>query len=200
MPPQVVTCLSVFLDFCYLIWCSEFGQLDLITIEKALDKFHSAWEIFHTSSVCQKGFNLPHQHSMVHYVCLIQEFGAPNGLCSLITKSCHITAMKKPWCRSNHYEPLSQILLTNQRLDKLTAARACFIACGMLPEEQMMAPTSKPVRNERDDGTVDGDILGEITLPLCPRKCIPSLTSQMKLISESRVQFPHRYPVTSRTP
>ena len=108
--------------------------------------------------------------------------------------------MKKPWRHSNHYEPLSQILLTNQRLDKLMAACAYFIACGMLPEEQMMAPTSKPVRNERDDGTVDGDILGEITLPLCPHKCIPSLTSQMKLISESRVQFPHRYPVTSRTP
>ena len=46
VPPQVVTCLSAFLDFCYLIRCSEFGQSDLIAIEKALNKFHSAWEIF----------------------------------------------------------------------------------------------------------------------------------------------------------
>ena len=137
---------------------------------------------------------------MVHYVHLIQEFGAPNGLCSSITESCHITTVKKTWHHSNHYEPLGQILLTNQRLDKLAAARARFIAHGMLSEEQMTATTPKPVQNERDDGAIDGDILGEIALHLCPRKCIPSLTSHMKLISESRIQFPHRYRVASRTP
>ena len=145
----------------------------------------------HYDSLCDMGS---------HYVHLIQEFGAPNGLCSSITESHHITAVKKPWCCSNHYEPLGQILLTNQRFDKLAVACAHFIAHGMLPEEQMTATTPKPVRNERDDGAIDGDILGEITLPLRPRKCIPSLTSHMKLISESRVQFPHRYRVASRTP
>ena len=200
VPPQVVTCLSVFLDFCYLVRHSEFGQSDLIAIEKALNKFHSAQEIFCTSGVCRKGFNLPHQHSMVHYVHPIQEFGAPNGLCSSITESCHITTVKKPWHHSNHYEPLGQNLLTNQRLDKLAAARAHFIAHGMLPEVQMMATTPKPVRNERDDGAIDGDILREIALPLHPHKRIPSLTSHMKLISESRIWFPHRYRVASRTP
>src|SRR6202012_4197042 len=94
VPLQVVTCLSAFLDFCYLVRHSEFGQSDLIAIEKALNKLNSAQEIFCTSGVCRKGFNLPRQHSMVHYVHLIQEFGAPNGLCSSITESCHITTVK----------------------------------------------------------------------------------------------------------
>ncbi|KAN0138098.1 hypothetical protein V8E53_003987 [Lactarius tabidus] len=173
--PQVVMCLSAFLDFCYLVRRSEFGRSDLIAIKKALNIFHSTREIFRTSGVRRKGFNLPHQHSMVHYVHLIEEFGAPNGLCSSITESRHITAVKDPWHRSNRYEPLGQMLLTNQRLNKLASARTCFIARGMLPEEQMMAPNPKPVRNnEGGDGAVDGDILGEIALAIRPQPGYPA--------------------------
>ncbi|KAF8269094.1 hypothetical protein EI94DRAFT_1699746 [Lactarius quietus] len=79
MDPQVVKCLSAFLNFCYLIQCSKFGLLDFTAIEKALNTFHKT-HVFCTSCICKKGFNLPHQHSMVHYMHLIQEFGAPNGL------------------------------------------------------------------------------------------------------------------------
>ena len=32
-------------------------------------------------------YSLPRQYSIVHYQYLIQEFGAPNGLCSSITES-----------------------------------------------------------------------------------------------------------------
>ena len=55
---------QVWVFLSWTLW-TTFGQSDLITIEKALNKFHSAQEIFCTSSVCQKGFNLPRQHSMV---------------------------------------------------------------------------------------------------------------------------------------
>jgi hypothetical protein len=72
------------------------------------------------------------QHSLVHYVKLICAFGAPNGLCSSITESKHIKAVKEPWWRSNHFKALPQILLTNQRLNKLAAARVDFTECGML--------------------------------------------------------------------
>lgn len=180
MDPQIVKCLSAFLDFCYLVRRSEIGESDLITIEKALNAFYAAREIFRTSGVRPRGFNLPRQHSIVHYVRLIQEFGAPNGLCSSITESRHITAVKKPWRRSNHYEPLGQILLTNQRLDKLVSARVYFIARGMLPEERTKTPKPKPVGNdEEDDGAVDGDVLGEVALAIHARKsCLPrALTS-----------------------
>ncbi|EGO19241.1 hypothetical protein SERLADRAFT_374513 [Serpula lacrymans var. lacrymans S7.9] len=41
-------------------------------------------------------------------------------------------AVKEPWRRSNRYNALGQMLLTNQRLDKLAALRVDFIECGML--------------------------------------------------------------------
>jgi len=65
---------------------------------------------------------------------LFKKFGAPNGLCSSITKLKHIKAVKEPWQRSSHYEALVQMLVTNQHLDKLAAARVDFQACGMLDQ------------------------------------------------------------------
>lgn len=59
-------------------------------------------------------------------------FGSPNGLCSSITESKHIKAVKEPWRRSNHYNALGQMLLTNQRNDKLAASTVDFAARGML--------------------------------------------------------------------
>ncbi|KAH9174065.1 hypothetical protein EDB89DRAFT_2113711 [Lactarius sanguifluus] len=176
VPPQLVQCLSAFLDFCYLVRRSEIGESDLSAIGKALRTFHATCEIFRTSGVRPKGFNLPRQHSMVHYVHLIQEFGAPNGLCSSITESRHITAVKKPWRRSNRYEPLGQILLTNQRLDKLLSAHVNFIARGMLSRERMPTPVTRPASsNEEDaDGAIDGNIEGEVVLAVRPQSGYPS--------------------------
>ncbi|KAI0309213.1 hypothetical protein OF83DRAFT_1019582, partial [Amylostereum chailletii] len=62
----------------------------------------------------------------------LQLFGAPNGLCSSITESKHIKAVKDPYRRTNHNKPLGQMLLINQRLDKLTADRSDFTARNML--------------------------------------------------------------------
>ncbi|KAI9431774.1 hypothetical protein H4582DRAFT_1821998 [Lactarius indigo] len=176
VPPQLVQCLSAFLDFCYLVRCCEIGESDLTAIRKALRTFHATREIFRTSGVHPKGFNLPHQHSMVHYVHLIQEFGAPNGLCSSITESRHITAVKKLWRRSNRYEPLGQMLLTNQRLDKLLSAHVNFIARGMLSEERMPSPVTRPASNndEDADGAIDGDIKGEVVLAVRPQSGYPT--------------------------
>lgn len=81
-------------------------------------------------------FSLPRQHSVVHYPVHIMEFGAPNGICSTITESRHITAVKKPWQRSNRYNALSQMLLINQRLDKLIALRVDLVDRGFLPPTQ----------------------------------------------------------------
>lgn len=77
-------------------------------------------------------FSLPRQHSLNHYFLMIRLFGAPNGLCSSITESKHIKAVKEPWRRSSRYKALGQMLLTNQRLDKIAAARSDFEARGML--------------------------------------------------------------------
>jgi len=63
---------------------------------------------------------------MKHYPYLIRQFGAPNGLCSSITESKHIKAVKRPYRRTNHFQALGQMLVINQRLDKFAAARADF--------------------------------------------------------------------------
>jgi len=68
---------------------------------------------------------------------MIRLFGAPNGLCSSITEAKHIKAVKEPWRRSNHNKPLKQILLTNQHLDKLAAARIDFTQRRMLKQSEL---------------------------------------------------------------
>ena len=150
--PDVVKCISAFLDFCYLARRSDFDRATLDALDKALHRFHTYREVFRTSGVHESGFSLPRQHSLVHYRLNIQDFGAPNGLCSSITESRHITAVKKPWRRSNRYEALGQMLITNQRLDKLAAARVDFIAREMLPPDRGPLPGAKADDDDDDDG------------------------------------------------
>jgi len=72
------------------------------------------------------------QHSLLHYLHSIHLFGSPNGLCSSITESKHIKAVKEPWRRSSHYNALVQMLRTLCRLDKLAAAWRAFAELGMM--------------------------------------------------------------------
>ncbi|KAI6139091.1 hypothetical protein BKA82DRAFT_4332380 [Pisolithus tinctorius] len=83
------------------------GYQTLAEIDDALRRFHYYREVFRNAGVVDS-FSLPRQHAMKHYHHLICQFGAPNGL------------------------SLGQMLLINQRLDKLSAARADFEECGML--------------------------------------------------------------------
>ncbi|KAG1794380.1 uncharacterized protein HD556DRAFT_1236734 [Suillus plorans] len=131
VPQDVVRTFSAFLEFCYTVRREALTEDDLIKLQDALDRFHQYREIFKTTGVVST-FSLPHQHSLCHYILLIRLFGAPNGLCSSITESKHIKAVKEPWHRSSRFDALGQMLLTNQRLDKLAAARVDFEACGML--------------------------------------------------------------------
>jgi len=47
-------------------------------------------------------------------------------------ESKHIKAVKEPWQQSSQWNALSQMLLTNQRLNKLAASHVDFKTCGML--------------------------------------------------------------------
>ena len=135
MDNEIVKALSAFLDACYLARRADITETTLTAFKAALNKFYTHREIFRHSGVRPDGFSLPRQHSLTHYPRLIQDFGAPGGVCSSITESRHITAVKKPWRRSNRYEALGQILLMNQRLDKLAAARVDLLIeeCFPLP-------------------------------------------------------------------
>ncbi|KAJ6626686.1 hypothetical protein B0H10DRAFT_1941690 [Mycena sp. CBHHK59/15] len=125
----------------------------LCAINRAVAQFHVTREIFRT--VRPDRFSLPHQHSMVHYHPLIQAFGAPNGLCSSITESKHIKAVKEPYRHLSRKRPLSQIILTNQHLDKLAAAV-------LLP-----LPLPPPVEEPPDDPNDEHVDQGEVAGPTC---------------------------------
>ena len=122
--------LRDFLEFCYLVRRNIVTEQTLSEIQATLDRFHQHREVFRPDVVML--FNLPRQHSMKHYPDMIRLFGAPNGLCSSITESKHIKAVKQPYRRSNRHNALCQMLLTNQRLDKLAACRTNFQNHGML--------------------------------------------------------------------
>ena len=134
VPSQVVQTFAAFLEFCYIARRNVITEDSLKQLDMALHRFHEAREVF-SGTVRTDGpsaFSLPRQHAMVHYHDHIENFGSPNGLCSSITESKHITAVKRPWRRSNKHKALPQMLKSNQRLDKLAAARADFVARGML--------------------------------------------------------------------
>ncbi|KAK7027767.1 hypothetical protein R3P38DRAFT_2623597 [Favolaschia claudopus] len=169
VPPEVVQCVAHITEFCHLVRRSVIDEDTLAAIDATVERFHQAREIFRL--IRPDGFSLPRQHSMVHYSPLIQAFGAPNGLCSSITESKHIKAVKKPYRRSSRNNPLGQILLTNQRLDKLGAARVDFTARGMLSGALLPLPLSQQQSSERDpsndpdDDRIDqGDVAGPTCL------------------------------------
>ncbi|KII84506.1 hypothetical protein PLICRDRAFT_117609 [Plicaturopsis crispa FD-325 SS-3] len=135
VPPDMVRAFSAYLDFCYLVRKSGITDDDLDAIDDALERYKKYRVIFQTTGVREpgpKGFSLPRQHAIFKFVFLIMQFGAPNGLCSSITESKHIVAVKEPWRRSSRWKALAQMLLTNQRLDKLAASRVDFETRGML--------------------------------------------------------------------
>ncbi|KAH9071088.1 hypothetical protein EDB83DRAFT_2221410 [Lactarius deliciosus] len=134
VPSDAVRCFRAFLEFCYIARSDTITEQTILRLEDALKRFHDYRSIFQATGV-RVDISLPRQHSMIHYPMLIRLFGAPNGLCSSITESKHIKAVKEPWRRSNRYHALLQMLVTNQRLDKLAAARANFEAKGLLDED-----------------------------------------------------------------
>ncbi len=128
----VIRTFRAFLEFCYIVRRSVLTEQDLTQLKDTLDRFHQFRTIFETSGVRSCGISLPQQHAMVHYGSLIRLFAVPNGLCTSITESKHIRAVKEPWRRSNRNRPLGQMLVTNQRLNNLAAARADFANRDML--------------------------------------------------------------------
>ena len=80
VPPQMVHAISSFMELCYLVHRAVLDDDDLEAIDAAVANFHCDRVAF--NEIHPDGHLLPHQHSIVHYRFLIQEFSAPNGLCS----------------------------------------------------------------------------------------------------------------------
>ncbi|KAG0703822.1 hypothetical protein DFH29DRAFT_998265 [Suillus ampliporus] len=131
VPTDIVHAFHALLKFCYLVHHNIITETSLEEIDDAVAQFHQYHEIFKSSGTIST-FSLPRQHSIKHYHTLFQLFGTPNGLCSSITESKHIKAIKEPWRQSSHYKAQGQMLVTNQCLDKLTALHQDFYARRML--------------------------------------------------------------------
>jgi len=161
VPPDIIKTLVAFLDFFYTARQNFLTEDSLDALDTALERFHHYREIFRDSDVRPDGFSLPRQHSLKHYRRHIENFGAPNGLCSSITESKHIAAVKKPWRRSSRYEALKQMLVINTRNDKLTAARADFSSRGMLQgtclSEALQSHHGPSTDANNSDGSDDDD-------------------------------------------
>ncbi|KAF8064835.1 hypothetical protein FPV67DRAFT_1419226, partial [Lyophyllum atratum] len=187
VPAWMTRAVAALIDFCYLVRRSTIDEDALASIQDALSRFHRYREVFRNTGVRPEGFSLPRQHSLIHYPFLITQFGAPNGLCSSITESKHIKAVKRPYRRSNKNKPLGQMLVTNQRLDKLAAASVFFESHQMLssPAAPQPAPSpqtmSVPLRlppdplEAHDMGEVDGPrSMSEISLAKTHVRKVPS--------------------------
>ncbi|EGN93388.1 hypothetical protein SERLA73DRAFT_126642 [Serpula lacrymans var. lacrymans S7.3] len=121
VPPDIICTFRAFLDFFYLVQHDTYSDSSIQQVQDTGKDFHRTRVIFQT---------------LGHYPLLICMFGSPNGLCSSITESRQITAVKEPWHRSSRYEALGQMLLVNQQLDKLAASCVDFTMRGMLTVRQ----------------------------------------------------------------
>lgn len=187
VPPEMVHCIAIFLNICYTIRGTIHTTMTINKLEKLIAEYHTARDIF-IATVRPAGISLPRQHALVHYPHLIREFGAPNGLCSSITETRHISAVKEPYRRSNHHEPLAQMLIANTRTDKIGAARAVFKERGMLDGDmygeevlrvdpaRIQEGTEPHQRREEDDdgGPVnDPSVIGKVELARTRCMCYP---------------------------
>ena len=183
----MVKCLSAFLDFCYIARRNFITATNLNELEDALTRFHLHREIFvGTAGVTGDRISLPRQHSLMHYIRCIRLFGSPNGLCSSITESKHIKAVKEPWRRSSRFKALAQMLLTNSRMDKLAAARQEFRKLGMMdgttagytamilgggqPQPRDSAPESDDDEDDDNGPALGPKSLSSIELARIPRE------------------------------
>ncbi|KAL6305520.1 hypothetical protein BKA93DRAFT_816905 [Sparassis latifolia] len=103
------------------------------------------------------------------YLVRHSNYGAPNGLCSSITEAKHIKAIKEPWRRSNRYNALGQMLLTNQHLDNLAVSRMlqgtclseALLALEILEDDEAVeAPEDDENDSEREEEQDNGVIQG----------------------------------------
>jgi hypothetical protein len=165
------------MEACYIARRNAISAPALNRFRKCVAQFHQLRNIFITSGV-RTSISLPRQHALAHYHMSIQLFGSPNGLCSSITESKHIKAVKEPWRRSSRYKALSQILQVLLRLEKTMALHRLFASRGMLkgttasymagttPQDSLEDPTLLASEHAADEDGAPVEGLFEETLSI----------------------------------
>jgi hypothetical protein len=160
----MVQCLATFMELCYIFRRNAITSTALSTAQGLLDEFHTLREIFVEEGI-RTSISLPRQHALPHYITSIALFASPNGLCSSITESKHIKAVKEPWRRSSRFRALVQMLRTIVRLEKLASLRRRFLRERLLigsTASTYFANGHNHVNDDREsdsgmDDMIDGD-------------------------------------------
>lgn len=122
LPSKMIRCLSTFINACYIVRRNAISEPVRQRFKNLVEQFQQLRSIFIESGV-RASISLPRQHALPHFVNAIELFGAPNGLCSSITESKHIKAVKEPWRRSSRFRALVQMLIIIIRMEKMAALR-----------------------------------------------------------------------------
>jgi hypothetical protein len=93
LPLKIVQCLALFIELCSLFHWNVITATDINQIQYELDCLHQLHETFIKVGV-QADISLPWQHALLYYETGIINFGSSNGLCSSITESKHIIAVR----------------------------------------------------------------------------------------------------------
>ncbi|KAH9842964.1 uncharacterized protein C8Q71DRAFT_698981 [Rhodofomes roseus] len=160
VPREIVCMTREYLEFAYRIRHPIQTDTKLDECEAHLAQYHHHREFLRHAGVRPEGFSIPRQHSHGHMPRHTWNFGALYGLCTSLTESKHIKAVKEPWRRSNRYRALGQMLTTNQRLDKLAAARVDFAARGMLEGTCLPAGPGAADDAQNNVNRADGRVAG----------------------------------------
>jgi hypothetical protein len=147
VPSAMVQCIATFMDACYIARRNAITGPALDYFKACVEKFHTLRQIFIAEGV-RASISLPRQHALSHYFYSIHLFASPNGLCSSITESKHIKAVKEPWRRSSRYHALIQMLQSLLRMDKMDALRLKLAKLGMLAGSTSLYMAQ--VKNEHD--------------------------------------------------
>jgi hypothetical protein len=152
----MVQCLSAFLELCYIFRRNAITVDALDQAKEHLSRFHELRQIF-VDTGTRAHTSLPRQHALTHFITSIIDFGSPNGLCSSITESRHITAVKEPWRRSNRFNALSQMLVTINRLDKMNTLHRLLSLRGLL-DGSVAYGMALSFEHESEEGGEDWEI------------------------------------------
>ncbi|KAH9976493.1 hypothetical protein BJV74DRAFT_879576 [Russula compacta] len=170
IPSAMVQSIASFMDAGYIAHRNAITAPALEHFHKSVEKFHELQNIFIEAGI-RDSISLPHQHALKHFYNSIHLFGSPNGLCSSITESKHIKAVKEPWRQSSQYQALIQMLQIIVQMEKMTVLHWIFSDCGMLigttssymasimttQEDQEATVSSNEEDEEEDGGAIPGD-------------------------------------------
>ncbi|KAJ3792476.1 hypothetical protein GGU11DRAFT_819026 [Lentinula aff. detonsa] len=129
VPEDMLRAVATFMDFCYLARRNSHTPDDLHNMELTLDRFHCARQSFIIVGVRE--------------------------ICSSITESKHIQAVKETWRRSSRFNALDQMLQSITRLDKLKMMHS------RLKTRHMMASVMGGELPWEEEAEIDDNELGE---------------------------------------